>query len=141
MSETVTSIALIEPSYTNRDTLRSIIQAVDWIVVEAECTQYEQALVAFSDAHFDGAIIGLDEEPAKALELVGQLTERYPNIPIAVIGSRPDWLVQAHRQGARCLLEYPLQLEHLLVALRSFGSGFQHGGRPAKGKIISVLSS
>lgn len=140
MIENVARIALIEPSYANRESLRSVMQAVDWIVVEAECTQYEQALSAFTDTHFDGAIIGLDEEPAKALELVGALTDKYPSVPIAVIGSRPEWLVQAHRQGARCLLDYPLKLEHLLTALRGFGSGFQTT-RPAKGKAIAVLSS
>jgi pilus assembly protein CpaE len=139
MSDTVASIALIEPSFTNRETLRNVIQAVDWVVVEAECTQYEQALSAFTDTHFDGAIIGLDEEPAKGLELVGLLADKYPDVPIAVVASRPEWLVRAHRQGARSLLEYPLQLEHLLTALRSFGSGFQN--RPTKGKIITVLSS
>src|SRR5262249_1073188 len=112
MAEQVTSIVLIEPSLSNREALRNICQAIEWVVVEAECSHYEQAMTALADSRIDGAIIGLDEDSVAALELITKLCQSHPDLSLCVISTRPDLLIQAHRNGARYLLEYPLQLEH-----------------------------
>jgi pilus assembly protein CpaE len=140
MTEQVTSVALIEPSLPNREALRGICQAIDWLVMEVECAQYEQAMMAFADTHFDGAIIGLDEDSVKALDVVAKLNQAHPDVTLAVISSRPDLLIQAHRLGARYLLEFPLQLEHLLGALRGLGAAHD-ANRPPKGQIVAIMSS
>lgn len=140
MPESIASIAIIDPSTTTRETLRNVVQALDWVVVELECQKYEQAVVAFQDTQLDGAVIGLDDDTEKSLELVNHLSQAHPHICLAVISSRPDLLVQAHRNGARYLLEAPLQMEHLIGALRGLGSGGDPR-RPPKGQIIAVLSS
>jgi len=136
----IASIAIVEPSTTTRETLRNVAQALDWVVVELEVQKYEQALVAFQDTQVDGVIIGLDDDTEKSLELVAELTQAHPQIILAVISGRPDVLVQAHRNGARYLLEAPLQMEHLIGALRGLGTGGD-ARRPPKAQIVAVLSS
>lgn len=140
MSESIANIALVEPSATTREMLKNVIQALDWVVVEVECNRYEQAMVALEDTGLDGAIIGIDDDAETALQLVAELSGSHPDIALAVISSRPDLLVQAHRNGARYLLESPLQIEHLVGALRSLSAG-PEARRPAKGQIIAMLSS
>jgi len=133
-------LALVEPSARSRAELRKMIDGTDWIFVETECHNYEEALTAIGKPRPDGLLLGIDDDPKQAFQLIVQMLQKYPRLAIMVISSRPELLVQAHRLGAKSLLESPVQLEDLLGALKNLSAGTSLQ-RPPEGRVIAVLAS
>lgn len=117
-----------------------MIVGMDAVLLEAEFANYEAALGAFQDSTPDSIIVSLDDNPAKALELVGRVLAEHPRLPVIVLSGKPDLLVQAYRLGAKSLLDNPVKVEDLLMALRNLSTGISLQ-RPPKGKIIALLPS
>lgn len=133
-------VVIVDPSARDREHVRGLMTGMDWAYLETDCPQYEIALSVIQESKPDGAIIGLDADPALALQLVGQLNVDCPRIPLIVTSSQPDLLVQAFRLGAKSLLDRPVRLEDLSVAQKNLASGISLHRRP-KGQIVALLPS
>lgn len=133
-------VAIVDPSARDREHVRGLMTGMDWAFLETDCSQYEIALSVLQESKPDGAIVGLDSDPALALQLVGQLNVIFPRMPLIVTSNRPDLLVQAFRLGAKSLLDRPVRLEDLSVALKNLASGISLHRRP-KGQIVALLPS
>src|SRR5262249_54472180 len=61
----------------------------------------------------------LDSDQAKALQLITQLTQDFPGVPILAVSAKGDGqsILQALRAGAKEFLTQPVVLEELLTAL------------------------
>jgi len=140
MGDVVSRVALVVPSNRDRELIRKMVLGMDWVLLDTECTHYDSAAGIIAESKPDGVLIALDDEPAAAMQLVAKLTQMYSRLPLIVLSSRPDRLVQAHRRGARSLLDYPVQLEDLSVALRNLSQG-NSLHRPPKGLVVAFLSS
>ncbi|MBL8799157.1 MAG: pilus assembly protein CpaE [Planctomycetia bacterium] len=133
-------VAIVDPSARDREHVRGLMAGMDWAFLETECPHYETALGAIQESNPDGAIVGLDADPAMALQLLGQLNVVLPRLPLIVTSGRPDLLVQAFRLGAKSLLDRPVNLEDLSVALKNLASGISLHRRP-HGQVVSFLPS
>ncbi len=115
----VQRIAIVDPSDATREELRNVLLGMESIWLEAECARYEFFSEVISQSSPDVAVISLDSDQAKALQLIGQLTEDRPDMPILAVSARGDGqaILQALRNGAREFLTVPVVLEELLKAL------------------------
>jgi pilus assembly protein CpaE len=66
----------------------------------------------------DLAIVSLDADKAKALQMIGELAIAHPKLPILTISHDHQALLQSLQRGAKYFLTHPVGLEDMLTALR-----------------------
>jgi pilus assembly protein CpaE len=133
-------LVLVDSSLLGREMIRTLLAGIDWVYMVGECSQYDQAVRTIETGNCDAVVLGLDGDPGRALRLVAELHQKQPSLPIIVTSSQANLLVQAHRQGASALLDCPVLLDALLIALRGVGSnGKVHDTHVAR--TIAVLAS
>jgi pilus assembly protein CpaE len=146
----VQRVAIVDPSDITREALRNVLLGMESIWLEAECARYEFFLEVISQSVPDVAVVSLDSDQAKALQLIAQLNNDLPEVPILTISARGDGqaILQALRNGAREFLTAPVVLEDLLKALARLqrsrpGSDNKNGEAQAKTEslVIAVLGS
>src|SRR5262245_45667202 len=126
-------IAIVDPSDTTRDPLRSLLLGVDFVFLEAECSRYEFFPDVVQEAPPDLAVINLDADKTKALNLVGQIAHDSPRLPILVISGDNQAILQALQRGAKFFLTQPVVLEDMLTALRKVQRESHQGTHPSAG--------
>jgi pilus assembly protein CpaE len=116
----VLRIAIVDPSETTREPLRNLLMGVESVWLEAECARYEFFFDVIHQSELDVAVISLDADHAKALQLISQVTNEYPHLPILAVSGRGDGqsILQALRSGAKEFLTQPVVLEEMLTALK-----------------------
>jgi len=146
----VQRIAIVDPSDATREPLRNLLLGVDSVWLEAECARYEFFFDVIRQSQPDSAIVCLDADQAKAIQLIGQVAAEYPELPILAVSGRNDGqaILQALRSGAREFLTSPVQLEELLTVLqrmprRTRGTDSSPGTGPGKinSRVYAVLGS
>src|SRR5262245_32130974 len=115
----VLRIAIVDPSDSTREPLRNLLLGVESVWLEAECSRYEFFIDVARQSNPDLVVVSLDADHAKALQLIQQLTNEFPNIPVLGVSARGDGqsILQALRAGAKEFLTAPVVLEELLLAL------------------------
>jgi pilus assembly protein CpaE len=115
----VQRVAIVDPSDVTREPLRNLLLGVESIWLEAECARYEFFLEVIQQSNPDVAVVSLDADQAKALNLISQLSNEFPGLPILAVSGRGDGqsILQALRCGAKEFLTQPVGLEDLLTAL------------------------
>ena len=148
-------IAIVDPSEPTRESLRAFLLGVDFVWLEAECARYEYFYDVVQQSTPDLVIIALDSDKPKSLQMVGQLANQYPRLPILTVSNDSQALLQSLQRGARHFLTHPVTLEELVGTLRKALSdppagGATGGGEPtgptppsrvSSSSIISVLGS
>src|SRR5262245_39544659 len=116
----VQRIAIVDPADATREPLRNMLLGVDSVWLESECTRYEFFFDVIAQSPPEVAIVCLDADQGKAVQLIGQVASEFPDLPILAVSSRNDGqaILQALRNGAREFLTAPVQLEELLTALK-----------------------
>jgi CheY-like chemotaxis protein len=73
------------------------------------------------DAHFDVMITDVRMPYMSGMELLGEVKQRYPSLPVILISSAGDATVleQAMQQGAAYCIDRPYLKHHFEEALRS----------------------
>lgn len=147
----VQRVAIVDPSDSTREALRNVLLGVESIWLEAECARYEFFIEVISQSVPDVAVVSLDSDQTKALQLIAQLNGDLPEVPVLAISARGDGqaILQALRNGAREFLTVPIVLEDLLKALhrlqrtRPGGEKGSNGETAAKAEslVIAVLGS
>jgi len=150
----VQRIAIVDPSDATREPLRNLLLGVDSVWLESECARYEFFFDVIAQSPPDIAIVCLDADQQKAVQLIGQVTAEYPELPILAVSGRNDGqaILLALRNGAREFLTAPVQLEELLMAFRRLhrpgggvnGDSGPHSplkGRSAETLVTAVLGS
>ena len=147
----VQRIAIVDPSDSTREALRNVLLGMESIWLEAECARYEFFLEVISQSIPDVAVVSLDSDQAKAIQLIALLTAELPEVPILALSARGDGqaILQALRSGAREFLTVPVVLEELLKALSRLQRGRPNGDRSngevgktnTESLVIAVLGS
>jgi pilus assembly protein CpaE len=116
----VQRVAIVDPSDTTREPLRNMLLGVESVWLEAECSRYEFFLDVIQQSKPDIAVVALDADHNKAMQLIGHLAAEYPHLPVLAVSARGDGqsILQALRSGAKEFLTQPVVLEELLVALQ-----------------------
>src|SRR5262249_7080429 len=131
---------------------RNMLLGVDSVWLEAECSRYEFFIDVARQSNPDLVVVALDADHAKALQLIGQLTAEFPNLPILAVSAKHDGqsILQALRAGAKEFLTQPVVLEELLIALSRLrqtrtvsadGSVQVNGAPRAESMVISIVGS
>jgi pilus assembly protein CpaE len=148
----VQRIAIVDPSDQTREELRNVLLGMESVWLEAECSRYEFFFDVIRQSSPDVVVISLDSDQTKALQLIGQLSQTAPDLPILAISARGDGqaILQALRSGAREFLTAPVVLEELLKALQRLQRGRGNGegrngdapgGAKPESQVIAVLGS
>jgi len=146
----VQKVAIVDPSDSTRDPLRNLLLGVESIWLEQESTRYEFFPEVVLQSNPDVAVVALDADHNKALQLIGQIANDFPGLPILAVSARGDGqsILQALRAGAKEFLTQPVVLEELLTALqrlkraRITGEPGQAGGAAKNvSQVIAVAGS
>ena len=86
--------------------------------MEAECARYEYFFDVIGKTPPDLAIVALDADKNRALQMIGQLSVEHPKLPILTISQDHQALLQSLQRGAKYFLTHPVGLEDMLAALR-----------------------
>lgn len=121
-------VAIVDPTESTRESLRTLLLGVDFVWLEAECARYEYFFEVIQQSMPDLAIVALDADKAKALQMIGQLSVEFPKLPILTISHDHQALLQSLQKGAKYFLTHPVGLEDMLAALRrALGEGSGSG--------------
>jgi pilus assembly protein CpaE len=146
----VQRVVIVDPSDSTREPLRNLLLGIESIWLEAECSRYEFFSDVAHQSNPDVAVVALDSDQNKALQLIAQLTEECPDLPILAISAQGDGqsILKALRSGAREFLTQPVVLEDLLIALQRLQQKRSpRDGSPANGAakvdslVIAVLGT
>ena len=141
--KSVLRLATVDPDERSRNSLKTMLLGVDTVWLEAECSRYEFFMDVVRQTQPDIALVNIDSNHARAIQLVGEVSRAVTNCAVLVVSSSTEGslILQAMRNGAREFLNMPLLLDDFIAALDRIrvsmgGSSGEGGGRV--GKIISI---
>src|SRR5262245_9471837 len=99
----VQRVAIVDPSDSTREPLRNLLLGVESVWLEAECSRYEFFCDVVRQSRPDLVVVSLDADHIKAMQLIAQLVQDNPGLPILAVSGRNDGqsILQALRSGAR----------------------------------------
>ena len=139
----VLRLATVDPDERSRNSLKTMLLGVDTVWLEAECSRYEFFLDVVRQTQPDIALVNIDSNHARAIQLVGEVSRSVTNCAVLVVSSSTEGslILQAMRNGAREFLNMPLLLDDFIAALdriRVSMGGTSGEGAGRVGQIISI---
>lgn len=136
-------ISICDPDETTRDNLKKYLIGMDQVWLEADCSRYEFFIEIVAQTTPDIAIIDIDSDDAKALQLVESLSKSHPECGIIVVSKQTDgqMILKTIRAGAREFLNSPVQIDELVGALDRISASSSGKQRSNAGSIISVAGA
>jgi DNA-binding NarL/FixJ family response regulator len=113
-------IVLVDDHAIVREGLRQIINASEDLVVCGEADDAQRALAALAELHPDFVIVDITLRGVDGLELIRQVQQRWPRLPILVLSMHSEELYaeRALRAGARGYIMKQEATRDILVAIR-----------------------
>ena len=139
----VLRLAIVDPSDSSRESLKSMLLGLEMVWLEAECSRYEFFADVVAQTHPDIGLVALDNDPDKALELVEQLSEASPQCSVLVVSGSTDGslILRAMRAGAKEFLPKPVRIEDLVSALERIGERrFGRGDIRTRGSTVIAVA-
>jgi pilus assembly protein CpaE len=141
----VLRLAIVDPSDSAREALKTALLGLDTVWLEAECSRYEFFADVVGQTHPDIGIVALDADPDKALKLVEQLAISSTECSVLVVSGSTDGtlILRAMRAGAKEFLPKPIRIEDLLSALDRISERRNGRGdsKKATSAVIAVAGS
>lgn len=140
----VVRLALVDPKDSSRASLKNLLLGIDAVWLEAECSNYDYFLDVITQTQPDIALIAIDSDTTKGLDLVAQVAAASPNCAALVLSGSQEGsvILRAMRNGAREFLSQPLRLDDFLPALERIAqtqvSRNDDGGRTKGSQIITI---
>jgi pilus assembly protein CpaE len=136
-------ISICDPDETTRENLKRYLIGMDQIWLEADCSRYEFFAEIVSQTTPEIAIIDIDSDEEKAMQLVESISKTHPTIGVIVVSSRTDgqMILRAMRSGAREFLTSPIQIDELVGALDRVAANTNGKQRSNAGNIIAVAGA
>jgi pilus assembly protein CpaE len=141
----VLRLAIVDPSDSQRESLKTMLLGMEMVWLEAECSRYEFFADVVAQTNPDIGLVAIDSDPRKALDLVGRLAAASPDCAVLVVSGSSDGglILQALRAGAKEFLTQPVRIDDLMAALgrmseRRFGRGVN---RPRGSQVIAVAGA
>ena len=136
-------ISICDPDETSRDSLKKYLIGMEQVWLEADCSRYEFFIEIIAQTTPDIAIIDIDSDHEKSLQLVDSLSKSNPEVGIIVVSSQTDgqMILKTIRAGAREFLNSPVQIDELVGALDRIAATTNGKQRSNAGSIISVAGA
>src|SRR5262245_43170725 len=137
----VLRLAIVDPSDNSRTQLKNMLLGMDIVWLEAECSRYEFFADVIGQTKPDIGVVGLDNNPDKALKLLEQVREIAPECALLVVSSSTDgqMILKAMRSGAKEFLTLPVKMEDLVGALDRISSA-KFGTGDGRGRTCHVIA-
>ncbi|WLD09985.1 AAA family ATPase [Planctellipticum variicoloris] len=115
----VIRVAIVDPVDFSRNELKTMLLGLDVVWLVADCQRFEFFPDVVAQAQPDLALVVLDSNPAKGLELIGRIHADAPDCSVLVVSSSTEGslILQAMRNGAKEFLAAPLKIDDFLSAL------------------------
>ena len=141
--KSVLRLATVDPDERTRNSLKTMLLGIDTVWLEAECARYEFFMDVVQQTQPDIALINVDANHAKGVQLVGEVSRALPNCSVLVVSASQEGslILQVMRNGAREFLNMPLQLDDFIAALdriRVSLGGSAGDGNVRVGQIITI---
>jgi len=141
----VLRIAIVDPNDDTRESLKGALLGLDAIWLEAECSRYEFFIDVIEQTKPEIALIAMDSDSEKAIQLVSEIATKAPDCTLLVSSGSTDGrlILESMRAGAKEFLTEPLKSEDLAAALqrvnrvKSQGNETTHQGC----RVISVAGA
>ncbi len=139
----VTRLAIVDPVDSSRNQLKNLVLGIDSVWLEAECSRYDFFPDVVGQTQPDIALISIDSDHEKALNLIARLSQDVPSCQILVVSKSQEGslILRAMRNGANEFLNHPLNLDDFLAALdriRQNKSGGSDEGKIRTSQVISI---
>ncbi len=117
--KSVIRLAIVDPNDVTRHALKTLLLGIDTVWLEAECSRYDVFSEVLLQTQPDIALVALDSDQTRAIELVATIHQLHPACQILAISGHQEGslILQAVRNGAKEFLTSPLKLEEFLAAL------------------------
>ncbi|MCA9040228.1 MAG: AAA family ATPase [Planctomycetaceae bacterium] len=140
----VVRLAIVDPEDSSRSNLKNMLLGIDTLWLEAECARYEFFIDVATQTQPEIALVSLDADPDKGLDLVLKLGQEVPDCSVLVVSSSQEGrlILKAMRNGAKEFLSLPLNLEDFMSALeriRQTKSSAEQGAPARSSQVISVV--
>ncbi len=141
----VSRLAIVDPDDSSRDKIKSLLLGMDMVWLEAECSKYEFFPDVVSQTEPEIAIISLDTDQKKGLELIGQIGQTAPGCQVVAVSSSTDGslILSAMRAGAKEFVTAPINVDELVAAFERIGqtSISNRDGKSQGCRVISIAGS
>lgn len=141
----VLRLAIVDPSDSSRESLKTLLLGMDMVWLEAECSRYEFFQDVVAQTEPDVGLVCLDDNAEKGMDLIRKLTESAPNCKVIVVSSSTDGevILGSMRAGAKEYVMAPVQAEELVAAFDRVSSqqGGGGGGKARSSKVIAIAGS
>ena len=120
-----------------------MLLGIDTVWLEAECSRYDFFLDVVQQTQPDIALVSLDADPEKGLQLIGDIANELPACSVLVVSSSTEGslILRAMRNGAKEFLNLPVKLEDFMAALdrlRSVSGGSSGESDVQGSQVISI---
>ncbi len=139
----VVRLATVDPHEDSRNALKNMLLGIDTVWLEAECSRYEFFLDVVQQTQPDIALVSLDADPEKGLQLIAEITAELPTCSVLVVSSSQEGslILRAMRNGAKEFLNLPIKLEDFMSAMdriRTTGSSSGSEGDVQGSQVIAI---
>lgn len=136
-------ISICDPDESTRDDLKKFLIGMERVWLEADCSRYEFFLDIVAQTTPDVAIIDIDSDEDKALQLVESVARNHAACGIVVVSRRTDGqlILKSMRSGAREFLNSPVKIDELMGALDRVSATSDGTKRSNSGSVISVAGA
>ncbi len=139
----VVRLATVDPHEDSRNALKNMLLGIDTVWLEAECSRYDFFLDVVKQTQPDIALVSLDADPEKGLQLIADINSELPTCSVLVVSSSQEGslILRAMRNGAREFLNLPIRLEDFMSALdriRSSTGGTGQDGDVQHSQVIAI---
>ncbi|NNJ25362.1 AAA family ATPase [Alienimonas chondri] len=130
----VTRLALVDPDDRTRRDVKNLLLGLDMVWLEAETGRYEGFTETVAQSRPDLALVALDGDPQKALNLVHRITHEVPDCTVLTVSASQEGslILQAMRAGAKEFLSHPLKIDDFVAALDRIRQSGGHSGEDGK---------
>ncbi len=141
----VSRLAIVDPADASREQLKNLLLGMDMVWLEAECSRYEFFPDVVAQTEPELAIVSLDHDQDKALELIRSLAKLVDSCQVIAVSGSNDgaMILAAMRAGAREFVTSPVDAEELVAAFDRIGQSHNpgKGGKTRSCKVIAVAGS
>ena len=141
----VLRVALVDPNDLQREAAKALLLGMDTVWLEAESSRYEFFADIVEQTTPDIAMVAVDHDTEKALQLLEDLSRAHPDCALLALSTTTDGqlILRAMRAGAREFLTQPLAAEDLVGALeriraQKLGAA---GGAPRNCQSFAVMGT
>jgi len=119
----VLRLAIADPNDETRESLKTMLVGMELVWLDAECSRYEFFVDVVGQTHPDVAVVSLDHDCERGLELIAQLHQAAPECSVLVVSSSSDGalILRSMRAGAKEFLTHPVRIEDMLGSLERIG--------------------